>query len=165
LRARSRANSTADRRAREHVATIQKGSASRHFSSVCSNWVGSIATCGSRPAVGRQGRRRAQIRGRPDRAGTGRHLIPGGAIVGPLQATRASPSCHANPDPVAAGFAAPEAARRQCHGLTQVEYGTASKWLELLKEIAPYDARGDPAPQWYPKGLASSRDPIRGASA
>jgi putative tryptophan/tyrosine transport system substrate-binding protein len=67
-------------------------------------------------------------------------LASGGAIVGPLvQATRTLPIVFTQtPDPVAAGFVAGLARPGgNATGFTQVEYGTAAKWLELLKEIAP----------------------------
>ena len=59
------------------------------------------------------------------------------------------------PDPVAAGFVASLARPGgNATGFTQVEYGTASKWLELLKEIAPHVTRAailrDPA---VPEGI------------
>jgi putative ABC transport system substrate-binding protein len=67
-------------------------------------------------------------------------LASGGAVVGPLlQATRAVPIVFTQtPDPVAAGFVASLARPGgNATGFTQVEYGMATKWLELLKEIAP----------------------------
>jgi putative ABC transport system substrate-binding protein len=84
-------------------------------------------------------------------------LASGGAIVGPLlQATRTVPIVFTQtPDPVAAGFVASLARPGgNATGFTQVEYGTASKWLELLKEIAPHVTRAailrDPA---VPEGI------------
>jgi ABC-type uncharacterized transport system substrate-binding protein len=67
-------------------------------------------------------------------------LASGGAIVGPLlQLTRTVPIVFTQtPDPVAAGFVASLARPGgNATGFTQVEYGMASKWVELLKEIAP----------------------------
>jgi putative tryptophan/tyrosine transport system substrate-binding protein len=67
-------------------------------------------------------------------------LASGGAVVGPLlQATRTVPIVFTQtPDPVAAGFVASLARPGgNATGFTQVEYGMATKWLELLKEIAP----------------------------
>ena len=61
-------------------------------------------------------------------------------MVGPLlQVTRTVPIVFTQtPDPVAAGFVASLARPGgNATGFTQVEYGTAVKWLELLKEIAP----------------------------
>src|SRR5262249_8237239 len=59
------------------------------------------------------------------------------------------------PDPVAAGFVASLARPGgNITGFTQVEYGMAAKWLELLKEIAPHVTRvavlRDPA---LPEGI------------
>jgi putative ABC transport system substrate-binding protein len=59
------------------------------------------------------------------------------------------------PDPVAAGFVASLARPGgNATGFTQVEYGMATKWLELLKEIAPRVTRAavlrDPA---VPEGI------------
>ena len=67
-------------------------------------------------------------------------LASGGTMVGPLlQATSAVPIVFTQtPDPVAAGFVASLARPGgNATGFTQVEYGMAAKWLELLKEIAP----------------------------
>ena len=84
-------------------------------------------------------------------------LASGGAMVGPLlQATRTVPIVFTQtPDPVAAGFVASLARPGgNATGFTQVEYGTAVKWLELLKEIAPTVTRvailRDPA---VPEGI------------
>ena len=84
-------------------------------------------------------------------------LASGGAIVGPLlQVTRTVPIVFTQtPDPVAAGFVASlPRPGGNATGFTQVEYGTASKWLELLKEIAPHVTRAailrDPA---VPEGI------------
>ena len=67
-------------------------------------------------------------------------LASGGTIVGPLlQLTRTVPIVFTQtPDPVAAGFVASLARPGgNATGFTQVEYGMAAKWVELLKEIAP----------------------------
>ena len=67
-------------------------------------------------------------------------LASGGTMVGPLlQVTRTVPIVFTQtPDPVAAGFVASLARPGgNATGFTQVEYGMAVKWLELLKEIAP----------------------------
>ena len=67
-------------------------------------------------------------------------LASGGAIVGPLlEVTRTVPIVFTQtPDPVAAGFVASLASPGgNATGFTQVEYGIAAKWLDLLKEIAP----------------------------
>jgi putative ABC transport system substrate-binding protein len=67
-------------------------------------------------------------------------LASGGSVVGPLlQETRTVPIVFTQtPDPVAAGFAASlSRPGGNATGFTQIEYGTAAKWLELLKEIAP----------------------------
>jgi ABC-type uncharacterized transport system substrate-binding protein len=84
-------------------------------------------------------------------------LASGGAVVGPLlQATRTVPIVFTQtPDPVAAGFVASLARPGgNATGFTQVEYGMAAKWLELLKEIAPRVTRAavlrDPA---VPEGI------------
>jgi ABC-type uncharacterized transport system substrate-binding protein len=84
-------------------------------------------------------------------------LASGGAIVGPLlQVTRIVPIVFTQtPDPVAAGFVASLARPGgNATGFTQVEYGMAAKWLELLKEIAPSVTRAailrDPA---VPEGI------------
>jgi putative tryptophan/tyrosine transport system substrate-binding protein len=84
-------------------------------------------------------------------------LASGGAIVGPLlQVTRTVPIVFTQtPDPVAAGFVASLARPGgNATGFTQVEYGTAAKWIELLKEIAPHVTRAailrDPA---VPEGI------------
>jgi putative ABC transport system substrate-binding protein len=84
-------------------------------------------------------------------------LASGGAVVGSLlQATRTVPIVFTQtPDPVAAGFVASLARPGgNATGFTQVEYGMAGKWLELLKEIAPRVTRvavlRDPA---VPEGI------------
>jgi ABC-type uncharacterized transport system substrate-binding protein len=84
-------------------------------------------------------------------------LASGGAIVGPLlEVTRTVPIVFTQtPDPVAAGFVASLASPGgNATGFTQVEYGIAAKWLELLKEIAPSVTRvailRDPA---VPEGI------------
>jgi ABC-type uncharacterized transport system substrate-binding protein len=84
-------------------------------------------------------------------------LASGGAVVGPLlQVTRTVPIVFTQtPDPVAAGFVASLARPGgNATGFTQVEYGMATKWLELLKEIAPRVTRvavlRDPA---VPEGI------------
>jgi len=67
-------------------------------------------------------------------------LASGGTMVGPLlHATRTVPIVFTQtPDPVAAGFVASLARPGgNATGFTQIEYGTAVKWLDLLKEIAP----------------------------
>jgi putative tryptophan/tyrosine transport system substrate-binding protein len=84
-------------------------------------------------------------------------LASGGSVVGPLlQATRMVPVVFTQtPDPVAAGFVASLARPGgNATGFTQIEYGTAAKWMELLKEIAPRVTRAavlrDPA---IPEGI------------
>jgi putative ABC transport system substrate-binding protein len=84
-------------------------------------------------------------------------LASGGAIVGPLlEVTRTVPIVFTQtPDPVAAGFVASLASPGgNATGFTQVEYGIAAKWLDLLKEIAPHVTRvailRDPA---VPEGI------------
>jgi putative tryptophan/tyrosine transport system substrate-binding protein len=67
-------------------------------------------------------------------------LAAGGSVVGPLlRATRAVPVVFTQtPDPVGAGFV--ESLSRpggNATGFTQFEYGISSKWLDLLKEVAP----------------------------
>ena len=71
-------------------------------------------------------------------------LATGTAGMRPLlQATRTLPIVFTQtPDPVAAGFVASLARPGgNATGFTQVEYGMAAKWLELLKEIAPQVTR------------------------
>jgi ABC-type uncharacterized transport system substrate-binding protein len=67
-------------------------------------------------------------------------VVNGGAAVGPLlQLTRAVPIVFAIvPDPVGAGFV-DNLARPggNATGFTLFEYGMSTKWLDLLKEIAP----------------------------
>ena len=84
-------------------------------------------------------------------------LASGGAIVGPLlEMTRTVPIVFTQtPDPVAAGFVTSLASPGgNATGFTQVEYGIAAKWLDLLKEIAPTVTRvailRDPA---VPEGI------------
>ena len=67
-------------------------------------------------------------------------LASGGTVVGPLlRATRAVPVVFTQtPDPVGAGFV--ESLARpggNATRFTQFEYGISSKWLDLLKEVAP----------------------------
>jgi putative ABC transport system substrate-binding protein len=67
-------------------------------------------------------------------------LASGGTVLGPLlRATRAVPVVFTQtPDPVGAGFV--ESLARpggNATGFTQFEYGISSKWLDLLKEVAP----------------------------
>jgi putative ABC transport system substrate-binding protein len=67
-------------------------------------------------------------------------LASGGSVVAVLlQATRTVPIVFTQtPDPVAAGFVASLARPGgNATGFTASEYGVSSKWLELLKEIAP----------------------------
>src|SRR5499427_1190090 len=71
-------------------------------------------------------------------------LAGGGAVVPSLlQATRTIPIVFTQtPDPVGAGFV--ESLARpggNVTGFTVFEYGIGAKWLELLKEIAPYVTR------------------------
>ena len=71
-------------------------------------------------------------------------LAGGGAVVPSLlQATRTVPIVFTGtPDPVGAGFV--ESLARpggNATGFTIFEYGISGKWLELLKEIAPYVTR------------------------
>ncbi|HYU12731.1 MAG TPA: ABC transporter substrate-binding protein [Stellaceae bacterium] len=84
-------------------------------------------------------------------------LASGGAVVGPLlQVTRTVPIVFVQViDPVGAGLVASLARPGgNATGFTQVEYGMATKWLELLKEIAPRVTRAavlrDPA---VPEGI------------
>jgi putative ABC transport system substrate-binding protein len=79
-------------------------------------------------------------------------LASGSSSVGPLlQATRAVPIVFVNvPDPVGAGFVHSLARPGgNATGFSVFEYGIGSKWLELLKEIAPRVTRAailrDPA--------------------
>ena len=67
-------------------------------------------------------------------------LAVGGTAVGPLlQATRTVPIVFTQTaDPVGAGFVASLARPGgNATGFTLFEFGTSTKWLELLKEIAP----------------------------
>jgi putative ABC transport system substrate-binding protein len=67
-------------------------------------------------------------------------LATGSATVGPLlQATRTVPIVFVYvPDPVGAGYVSSLARPGgNATGFTPFEYGTAAKWLELLKQIAP----------------------------
>jgi putative tryptophan/tyrosine transport system substrate-binding protein len=89
-----------------------------------------------------QFRQHSQIRGRAGRAHARPHS--GFATVPPLQqATATVPIVFVNvPDPVGAGFV--ESLARpggNTTGFTLFEYGTSGKWLELLKEIAPWVTR------------------------
>jgi ABC-type uncharacterized transport system substrate-binding protein len=86
-------------------------------------------------------------------------LASGGTVVGPLlQATRAAALASdasgqrgdarvpivftQTPDPVGAGFVESLAQPGgNATGFTQFEYGISAKWLELLKEIAPFVTR------------------------
>ena len=71
-------------------------------------------------------------------------LASGGSVVGALlQATRTVPIVFTQtPDPVAAGFVASLARPGgNATGFTTAEYGISAKWLELLKEIAPWVTR------------------------
>jgi putative ABC transport system substrate-binding protein len=84
-------------------------------------------------------------------------LAVGGQVVGGLlQATRTVPVVFTQtPDPVGAGFVESLARPNgNATGFTQFEYGMSSKWLELLKEIAPRVTRAavlrDPA---IPEGV------------
>jgi ABC-type uncharacterized transport system substrate-binding protein len=84
-------------------------------------------------------------------------LASGGSVVGPLlHVTPTVPVVFTQtPDPVAAGFVNSLARPgRNATGFTQVEYGAGTKWLELLKEIAPQVTRAavlrDPA---IPEGI------------
>jgi putative ABC transport system substrate-binding protein len=67
-------------------------------------------------------------------------LASGATIIGPLQqATRTVPIVFVNvTDPVGAGFVASLARPGgNTTGFSQFEFGMSSKWLELLKQIAP----------------------------
>ncbi len=71
-------------------------------------------------------------------------LATGGSTTGPLQqATRSVPIVFVNvPDPVGSGFI--ESLERpggNITGFTDFEYSLSVKWLELLKEIAPFVTR------------------------
>jgi len=71
-------------------------------------------------------------------------LASGGSVMGALlQATRTVPIVFTQtPDPVAAGFVASLARPGgNATGFTTAEYGISAKWLELLKEIAPWVTR------------------------
>ena len=71
-------------------------------------------------------------------------LANGSVVVGPLlQATRTVPIIFVYvPDPVGAGYVASLARPGgNATGFTPFEYGTASKWVELLKEISPTTTR------------------------
>src|SRR5262249_46310568 len=81
----------------------------------------------------------------------------GWGVVGPLVEVARTVTIvfTQTPDPVAAGFVASLARPGgNATGFTQVEYGMAAKWLELLKEIAPRVTRAavlrDPA---VPEGI------------
>jgi ABC-type uncharacterized transport system substrate-binding protein len=67
-----------------------------------------------------------------------------GAVGALLQATRTVPIVFpVLGDPVAAGFVDSLARPGgNATGFMNFEYGTAGKWLELLKQIAPRDASG-----------------------
>ena len=87
-------------------------------------------------------------------------LASGGVVVGPLlQVTRTIPVVFTQtPDPVAAGSVSNLAhPGGNATGFTQVEYGMAAKWLQLLKEIAPGVSRAAVcAILLYLKGSVSS---------
>jgi putative ABC transport system substrate-binding protein len=71
-------------------------------------------------------------------------LATGGSVVGPLlQVTRSIPIVFTQtPDPVGAGFVDSLARPGgNATGFTLFEYGISGKWLELLKEIAPWVTR------------------------
>jgi len=71
-------------------------------------------------------------------------LANGSVVVGPLlQATRTVPIIFVYvPDPVGAGYVGSLARPGgNATGFTPFEYGTASKWVELLKEISPTTTR------------------------
>jgi putative ABC transport system substrate-binding protein len=71
-------------------------------------------------------------------------LAAGGTVVGPLlQTTRTLPIVFTlTLDPVGAGYVDSLAQPgRNATGFTAYEYGLSAKWLELLKEIAPYVTR------------------------
>jgi putative ABC transport system substrate-binding protein len=79
-------------------------------------------------------------------------LASGGTVVGPLiQATRSIPIVFTQTsDPVGAGFVASlSRPGGNVTGFTTIEYSMSGKWLELLKEIAPWVTRAavvrDPA--------------------
>src|SRR4029453_18215293 len=71
-------------------------------------------------------------------------LTSGTSVVAPMmQATRTIPIVFVQViDPVGSGFVESLArARGNITGFTQFEYSLASKWLELLKQIAPQVTR------------------------
>ena len=83
-------------------------------------------------------------------------LAPGNSVIGPLlQATRSVPIVFVSvTDPVGAGFVDSLARPGgNATGFLQFEYSLSSKWLELLKQIAPGVTR-----------VAVLRDPAMGAA-
>jgi len=71
-------------------------------------------------------------------------LAAAGAIVPPLlEATRSIPIVFAQtPDPVGAGYVSNLARPGgNATGFTQLEFGVSAKWLELLKQMAPWITR------------------------
>ena len=143
-RARSSRADAAHRRApryrRETIRTLKP--AMRYSARRCSNWVGPKDATSRSSTVGPSGDVDLARRYAAELVALGPDVIlVGGAtnVAALQQATRTIPIVFAGlTDPVGAGFV--ESLARpggNTTGFTSFEYGLSTKWLELLKEIAP----------------------------
>jgi len=96
-------------------------------------------------------------------------LALGSSTVGQLlQATRVVPIVFVFvPDPVGSGFVnSLSRPGGNATGFMAFEYSLSAKWLELLKQIAPRAASGDPLGSWHTRrDWPVCRHPVRGAVA